>query len=208
MNQRHQGGKRAGVIAAAGVATLIGTGVLASSASAHVPTWSNTCDSVTINLTQYNAKVTNTVELKADGQDVIAPTTFGSSYSDTVSLPDHTSPIKLELIVKAGDDRRGKHGWSVDKTATADVCQTTPTSPPPSSSTPPPSTSSSPTTTPSASPTQSVPATPTPSASATAPGLADTGASSATPVIAGAAAVVVVAGGALVLVTRKRRSSN
>ncbi len=204
MSQRHQGRKRAGVIAAAGFTALIGTGVLASPASAHVPNWSNTCDSVTVNLTDYNANATNSVEVKADGKDLIPVTAFSTSFNQTVALPDHDSSIALELIVKASDDPQGKNGWSVDKTATADACQTTPppSSPPPS--TPPPG---------SPSPSQSATPSPTHSApvvapSTTPPGLADTGASSATPVIAGIAAVVVVAGGALVLVSRKRRSGS
>src|SRR5262249_5962119 len=116
MNHRHQGRKRAGVIAAAGITTLIGTGVLASPAFAHNPAWTQTCSAVTVNLTDYNANVKNTVEVKAAGQDITSPTEFGSTFSQTVALPDHSSSIQVELIVKAGDDRRGKHGWSVDQT--------------------------------------------------------------------------------------------
>lgn len=205
MNQGHQGRKRAGVIAAAGFTTLIGAGIFASPASAHVPTWSNTCNSVTVGLTDYNGNATNTVEVKADGKDIIPVTSFGQSFSDTVALPDHTASISLELIVKASDDPQGKQGWSVDRTATADACQTTPppTSPPPTS---PPPTSPAPSTSATPSPSHSAPVVPAPSTSA--PGLADTGASSATPVVAGVAAAVVVAGGALVLVSRKRRTGS
>jgi LPXTG-motif cell wall-anchored protein len=47
--------------------------------------------------------------------------------------------------------------------------------------------------------------TPTPSASSTQPPLAETGASSATPVIAGVGAGCILLGGAAVFVLRKRR---
>ena len=216
MNRRHQGRRRAGLVAAAGLTALIGTGALASPASAHQPDWSNTCSSVTVDLSQYNPSVKNTVEVKAAGQDIIPVTRFAKSFDKTVTLPDHTATIELELIVRAGDDRRDKHGWSVDEKASAPACQTTPppTSPPPSSpppSSPPPSTSASPTPSRSASPTPShstLPPTPVPSTSTPGTGLADTGASSATPVIAGVAAAVVLAGGALVLVSRKRRGGS
>ncbi len=207
MNRTHQGRKRAGVIAAAGLTTLIGTGILASPASAHNPVWNPTCSSVSVDLTYYNAKVTNTVEIKAGGQDILPATTFGANFSKTLDLPAHTSAIEVEMIVKAGDDADGSRGYSVDKTKSVDPCETSTPTPPPStpSSTP---TTAAPTTPPATvAPTSSAPAAvPSPSTSTPGTNLAETGSSSATPVIAGVAAAVVIAGGALVLVSRKRRA--
>lgn len=206
MNERHQGRKRAGVIAAAGLTALIGTGVLASPASAHNPVWSPSCDSVSVDLTYYNASVSNTVEIKAGGTDILTATTFGSTFAKTLALPTHTGALQVEMIVKAGDDLNGAKGYSVDKTQTVQPCQTTPTPPP---TTAPPTTPASPSPSASAAPTSSAPAAaPSPSTSTPGTRLAETGSSSATPVIAGVAAVVVLAGGGLVLVSRRRRAGS
>lgn len=208
MNSRHQGRKRAGVIAAAGVVTLIGTGILASPASAHTPKWTVTCDKVTVDLSYYNSNVTNSVEITAGGKDILAPTTFDASYHTALDLPQHSSAIDVKLIIKAGDDTSGEKGYSKTETQTVQPCEG---STPPPSQTPSQSPSSSPTQSaspsPSTSASSSAPATvPSPSTSAPGTKLADTGSSSSTPIIAGVAAAVVVAGGALVLMSRKRRA--
>jgi LPXTG-motif cell wall-anchored protein len=207
MSTRHQGRKRAGVIAAAGFTALIGTGILASPASAHNPNWTPTCDKVTVDLSYYNSGVTNTVEIKAGGQDVLPVTTFGANFEKTLDLPAHTSALTVEMIIKAGDDTDGTKGYSVDRTQTVQPCQTSTPTPPPSTPTQSAAPSSSPSAPASVAPTQSAPAAvPSPSTSTPGQNLAETGSSSATPVIAGVAAVVVIAGGALVLVGRKRRA--
>ncbi len=216
MNKRHQGRKRAGVIAAAGLTTLIGAGVLAAPASAHTPKWDIGCGTFSFGLAAYNSGVTNTVSVKADGKVLLAETTFASTYPngvdlgtkstwDTLTLPSHTAPIQVELIVKAGDDPNGTKGYSQDVTLTAQPCETSTPTPPPGSPTP----STAPTPSSSVAPTSSAPAAvPSPVTSSPGTNLAETGSSSATPVIAGVAAVVVVAGGALVLVSRRRRSTS
>jgi LPXTG-motif cell wall-anchored protein len=199
MTRASRGGRRWGVIAAAVFTALLGGGVLAAPASAHVPGWSVTCDTASIDLTDYNARATNTVELKADSKDLLPATQFGDTYHNTFQLPTHTSPLQVELIVHAGDGQR----YSVDQTKTAPVCASASSSPtssgaPPVSSSPLPSV----TATLSASPSAVAPV-PSPSRSG---GLAQTGGSSATPLIAGGAAAVLAAGGALLMVGRRRRA--
>ncbi|MFC3584614.1 LAETG motif-containing sortase-dependent surface protein [Streptantibioticus rubrisoli] len=199
MIRASRGGRRSGVIAAAVFTALLGSGALAAPASAHVPGWSVTCDTASIDLTNYDTRATNTVELKADGKDLLPATQFGDTYHNTFQLPKHSSPLPVELVVHAGDDQR----YSVDQTKTAPVCanastSATPSGPPPVSSSPLPSV----TATLSASPSAVAPV-PSPSQSG---GLAQTGGSSATPLIAGGAAVL-AAGGALLVFGRKRRAS-
>ncbi|MEU6174789.1 LAETG motif-containing sortase-dependent surface protein [Streptantibioticus parmotrematis] len=205
MNSTRRSRKRAAAIAGSGLAALVGTAVMASPASAHVPQWTYTCDSVHVHLQSYDAHAHNTVEVTADGKDLLPATAFKSDFADTLTLAAHSSPVALKLIVRASDDPTGAKGWSVEKTATAPVCQSgSPTPPPPSSSpTPPPSASGTPT--PSAGTSAPVAV---PSPSSTSPGLAETGASSTTPVVAGIGAAVVLAGGALLVVGRRRRAGS
>ncbi|MDF3289134.1 LAETG motif-containing sortase-dependent surface protein [Streptomyces silvisoli] len=200
MTRASRGGRRSGVVAAAVLTALLGSGVLAAPASAHVPGWSVTCDKVSIGLTYYNARATNTVTVKADGRDLLPTTEFGDAYHNSLRLPAHTGPLQVELIVRAGDDQR----YSVDQTKTAPVCASTSPSPSPTPSSAPPSSSPLPTVTATLSSSPSAVA-PVPSPSKSG-GLAETGGSSATPVVAGAAAAVLAAGGALLVLGRRRRA--
>ncbi|WP_433888108.1 LAETG motif-containing sortase-dependent surface protein [Streptomyces sp. CA-111067] len=201
------------------MAALVGAGVFAVPASAHDVGWNVTCNSVSVHLTNYNGGVTNSVSVSVDGGAVLASeAAFGASYDYSGALPDHTGPITVHLVVKAGDSSQ----YNRDETKTAAPCETTPpTTPPTTPASPPPSTGATtpaaPTTAP---PTTSAPAAPVvstsatssaPAVAATASGgsdLAETGSSSATPMIAGIAAAVVVVGGGLVFVGRRRRSAS
>src|SRR4051794_25227810 len=100
---RHRWRRNTGVVAATGMAALVGTGILATPASAHTPNWHVTCSTVSVDLEAYRGN-DNTVTIKADGKDLLRTTTFGSSFQKELNLADHDSPVKLELIVKAGDD--------------------------------------------------------------------------------------------------------
>ncbi|WP_327299128.1 MULTISPECIES: LAETG motif-containing sortase-dependent surface protein [unclassified Streptomyces] len=193
------------IAAAAGV---VGVGLSAVPAQAHTPTWSVSCSDVTLDLTAYNPGVTNTVTVSVDGKDILPTEKFGSSVNRTLPLGEHTKTLTVHLVVKAGDGDQ----FSRDETKTAPVCAATPPATPPPASQPPTAAPSSaapvPSKAPSSAPSSPAAAAPAPSPSAGAPSdLAETGSSSATPLIAGAAAVVILAGGGIMFAARKRRSS-
>lgn len=213
-----QGRRRSAAMAATGMAAVIGTVMMAGPASAHTPSWSVTCNSVTVDLTAYNADARNTVTLTiVGGEGALVDQKFGSTFHYTGPLPPHDSPLGVHLKVKAGDGRK----YGVDETKQSPVCDK-PTTPPVTPSSTPPTTPSTttPSTTAATTPATTPPttaATPTattnaPVVDATSPAagtgdLAETGSSNATPMIAGIAVAVVVVGGGLVLWTRKRGSS-
>ncbi|WP_405945094.1 LAETG motif-containing sortase-dependent surface protein [Streptomyces sp. NBC_00932] len=196
---------RGAFIAAA--ASVVGVGLCAVPAQAHTPTWSVSCSEVTLDLTAYNPGVTNTVTVSVDGKDILPTEKFGSSVNKTLPLGEHTKPLTVHLVVKAGDGGQ----FSKDDTKTAPVCATPPPTAPPVTQTPtgaPSSAAPAPSKSPSSAPSSPAAAAPAPSPSASAPSdLAETGSSSATPLIAGAAAVVILAGGGIMFAARKRRSS-
>ncbi|MBM9624595.1 LAETG motif-containing sortase-dependent surface protein [Streptomyces zhihengii] len=193
------------VAAAAGV---IGLGIAAGPAVAHTPTWSVTCDSVDIKLTNYGPDTENTVTVTVDGKDLLPTETFENDFAKKLALPEHDKEVVVRLVVVA------EHGdeFSRDETKTAPVCEEEPPTETPPVPSPTPSTASpTPTPTPSetSSDTPSSPvAAPSPTPSSEGPALAETGSSSSTPLIAGAAAVVIAAGGGFVWISRKRRAQS
>lgn len=202
--------RRRGAIAlgAAGVA-LAGSVLFAAPASAHTPTWSVDCDSVSVDLKWYAAQGGNTVTVTAGGEELLNQQ-FGTDFSKELPLPEHTEPLEVRLVVDAIDDNGDKHDWDVDQTKTSPVCEGQEPSPEPSTPTEEP--------TPTPEPSTSEPAEPTPSTSEPAvepteeettppTDLAETGSSDSTPLIAGIAAAVVAAGAGLLVVTRKRRAT-
>ena len=201
MNGLTRSWRRPGLLTAAAVAGAAAVGLSAVPASAHTPNWSVTCSEVTVDLRAYNPRVTNTVSITVDGKDLLAKKTFGSAFHQTLTLPEHSGEVSVHLVVEAGDGDQ----YSRDETKTAPACE----SKPPASPTP--STPEKPSPTPSApeKPTPSEPETaaPVPSSEPSSSDLAETGSSSATPIIAGVAGAVVVAGGGLVLATRRRRAA-
>ncbi|MDF6017112.1 LAETG motif-containing sortase-dependent surface protein [Streptomyces sp. JH34] len=202
----------AGAFAAAAVVGLAGGVISAGPAAAHTPTWAVTCSEVTLNLTAYSDRATNQVTVSVvGGEDVLATTDFGRSYSTKtpLQLPKHDKELQVHLVVKAGDDDK----YSFEQTKTAPVCEDddTPSPTPPQetpsetpSTEPPASETPEPSATPSETATEAAPA--PAESSSSAPDLAETGSSSATPVIGGAALAVLLAGGGILWSVRKRRS--
>jgi LPXTG-motif cell wall-anchored protein len=215
-----QGRRRSAAVAATGLAALIGAVMSAGTASAHSPVWSVTCNSVSVDLTSYSTSkhVTNSVTLTiVGGEGALVDQNFPGSFHFHDALPPHDAPISLHLVVRAGDDRT----YDLDQTKVSPVCEdhtTPPTSPATTAPTTTPATTAPDTTAPPTGDT-TAPATPTASGTTSAPAaagttsataggdLAETGSSSATPVIAGIAAVVVAAGGGLLFWNRRRGSA-
>ncbi|MET9879312.1 LAETG motif-containing sortase-dependent surface protein [Actinacidiphila glaucinigra] len=199
---------RPGTLIAAAATGIIGLGLCATPASAHTPRWSADCSKVEVHLNAYNGGVKNTVTITADGKDLLPATEFGKSFEQTIDIPAHTAEVKLHLSVKAGDGER----YSFEDDKTSPVCQgsgdTTPTPTPTPTET---KTTESPK--PSETPSESADTAPsaapsTPSTDESPAGdLAETGASSSTPLLAGGAAVALLAGGGLLFANRKRRAA-
>ncbi|MEU0354447.1 LAETG motif-containing sortase-dependent surface protein [Streptomyces cyaneofuscatus] len=212
--------RAAGTLVAATVVGLTGSVLSAGPAAAHTPTWDVTCSEVTVDLTYYTPDAPNTVTVTVDGKDLLPTETFGKEFSTKLTLPEHSEKLTVRLVVKDGS-KGGTYSYEDEKTA--DVCageppttpptEPTPTEPTPSESTP---TESAPSETPgtetpelsdtpSGEPSESASAVPAPSGST--PPLAETGSSSATPVIGGAALAVLLAGGGILWAVRKRRTT-
>ncbi|MFF9507749.1 LAETG motif-containing sortase-dependent surface protein [Streptomyces sp. NPDC014724] len=200
--------RAAGTLAAAAVVGLTGAVLSAGPAAAHTPTWAVTCSEVSLDLTAYNSNVTNQVTVTVDGKDLLPTEAFGREFHKKLELPEHDKELTVHLVVKAGDGEN----FSRDETKQAPVCEGTTPSPAPSEDTPTPAPSEG---TPSQAPVGS--ATPSEAASESAPAaassspgssdLAETGSSSATPIIAGAAVAVLLAGGGIMWSVRKRRTA-
>ncbi|MGW2474079.1 LAETG motif-containing sortase-dependent surface protein [Streptomyces sp. NPDC001665] len=200
--------RAAGTLVAAAVVGLSGAVLTAGPAAAHTPTWDVTCDEVSLHLTQYNPDVTNEVTVTVDGNALLPTEKFGKDFEKKLALPEHDQPLTVYLVVKAGDGDR----YSKEDTKQAPVCEDTP----PSKPTPSPSEtkpSETPTTaspSPSVKPSESAPSSAAPAAatsSPSSPDLAETGSSSATPIIGGAAVAVLLAGGGIMWSVRKRRTA-
>ncbi|MFD7719875.1 LAETG motif-containing sortase-dependent surface protein [Streptomyces sp. NPDC059814] len=206
--------RAAGTLAAAAVVGLTGVVLTAGPAAAHTPTWDVTCTEVSLHLTAYNDKVTNRVTVTVDGKELLPTESFGKGLDKTIDLPEHDKALTVHLSVKAGDGDQ----YSKEDTKQAPVCEgKTPTPTPTPSETKPsetpttatPTPADTPSDTPSDSPSESAsssaPAAATPSPSS--PDLAETGSSSATPIIGGAAVAVLLAGGGIMWSVRKRRTA-
>ncbi|MFF2411251.1 LAETG motif-containing sortase-dependent surface protein [Streptomyces sp. NPDC058092] len=196
--------RAAGTLAAAAVVGLTGTVLTAGPAAAHTPTWAVTCTDVSLDLTAYNSNVTNKVTVTVDGKDLLPVQTFGKEFHKKLELPEHDKELTVHLVVKAGDG----DNFSRDETKQAPVCEGTTPSPAPSETTPsqaPSSEAPVESATPSEAPSESAPAAAFPSPSSS--DLAETGSSSATPIIGGAAVAVLLAGGGIMWSVRKRRTA-
>ncbi|MFJ7999289.1 LAETG motif-containing sortase-dependent surface protein [Streptomyces sp. NPDC096310] len=220
MTQFSRSWRRRSAFIAVAATSALGVGLSAAPAFAHTPTWSVTCSEVSLNLTAYGNSDKNTVTVTVDGKDLLPTENFRNDFSKKLDLPAHKSELTVRLVVKAADGDQ----FSKDETKTAPVCEGEESTPPPAESTPPqePSSSAPSESAPEAEPSKDTPATeaPEPSgeASTSAAGvpssqpspagddLAETGASSSTPLIAGAAGVVLVAGAGIMWAARKRRS--
>lgn len=161
-----------------------------------------TCTDVSLDLTAYNGGVTNQVTVTVDGKDLLPTETFGREFHKKLELPQHDKELTVHLVVKAGDGDQ----FSKDETKTAPVCEDNTPTPKPSVSESKPA--EKPTTaapSPSESSPETAPAAASPSPSS--PDLAETGSSSATPIIGGAAVAVLLAGGGIMWSVRKRRTA-
>ncbi|WP_411083358.1 LAETG motif-containing sortase-dependent surface protein [Streptomyces sp. cmx-18-6] len=214
--------RAAGTLVAAAVVGLTGGVISAGPAAAHTPTWAVTCSEVTVDLKYYTPGVPNTVTVTVDGKDLLPTETFDKEFNRKLTLPEHSEPVTVRLVVKDGN-KNDKYSYEGEKTA--DVCKGKPTptpteteptptptetepTPTPTESTPsetPGTQTPEPSDTPSGEPSESAPAVPAPSP--TTPPLAETGSSSATPVIGGAAVAVLLAGGGILWAVRKRRAT-
>ncbi|MFI6844522.1 LAETG motif-containing sortase-dependent surface protein [Kitasatospora sp. NPDC050467] len=233
--QQRQLGIRGAALAGAAAAAVLLPIAMATSASAHVPTWHTTCDKIVIDLTNYSdaSGVKNAVSLTVDGEKVLDQKQFGKEFHGTYPVKEHSKPVTATFVVTTTEDPKN-HDWNKTETKTIEVCQTptpTPTATPTKTATP------TPTATPTATPTKTATPTPTPTPTGTAsptttasptaavstppkatspatstatpgPALAQTGGNDSTPIIAAAGGAVVLIGGALVVVARKRRSSS
>lgn len=207
VNKRSRRGS--GALIAAATTGVLGVGLAAGPALAHIPAWAVTCTEVSVDLTNYSSAAENTVHVTVDGQDLLATETFNGEFHKKLELPPHDKELTVRLVVRAGDG----DDHSRDETKKAPVCEdstpTPPASPSPSATPTPSATPSTAKPTPSSPPSTATSSAAAPSATpSTIPGdLAETGSSSSTPLIAGAAAVVIVAGGGIVWAARKRRST-
>ncbi|EST21507.1 hypothetical protein N566_27455 [Streptomycetaceae bacterium MP113-05] len=199
--------RRSGIaLGAAGVA-LAGSVLLAAPASAHTPTWSVDCDSVSVDLKYYSTKAPNTVTITAGGEEVLSEEFGKGFHKEDLALPQHSEELEVHLKVVASDGAR----FNFDETKTSPVCETTePTEPEPTPSETMPTEEPTPTESAAPSPSQSTttpPAEPVDDETPAPTDLAETGSSDSTPLIAGIAAAVVAAGAGLMVVARKRRST-
>ncbi|MFC9430431.1 LAETG motif-containing sortase-dependent surface protein [Streptomyces sp. NPDC056987] len=219
MTQFSRSWRRASASIAVAATGALGVGLSAAPAFAHTPNWSVTCSEVSLNLTAYGNSDKNTVTVTVDGKDLLPTENFRNDFSKKLDLPAHKSEVTVRLVVKAADGDQ----FNKDETKTAPVCEgeeTPPEPTPPQESAPEPS---APEETPEATPGEDTPApeAPTPAGEASTSAaavpssqpspagddLAETGASSSTPLIAGAAGVVLVAGAGIMWASRKRRSA-
>ncbi|RST10129.1 hypothetical protein EF908_40755, partial [Streptomyces sp. WAC04770] len=134
---------------AAAVVGLTGGIISAGPAAAHIPTWAVTCSEVTVDLKYYTPDVPNTVAVSVDGKELLPTKEFGTAFSTKLTLPDHSEPVTVRLVVKDAG-KGGTH--SIDETKTAEPCEGKPTPTPTE-------------TEPSPTPTEPTPAEPTPSES-------------------------------------------
>lgn len=197
---------RTGTLIAATATGVIGLGLFATSASAHTPEWGVTCSNVTVDLKWYGQK-DNTVTITVDGKDLLPTETFKDKFHTELPLPAHKTEVKVRLVVKAADGDR----YSLDETKSAPACEGQTETPTPT----PTPTETKTTESPKPSETPSESASTAPSAAPSTPStdespagdLAETGASSSTPLLAGGAAVALLAGGGLLIANRKRRAA-
>jgi hypothetical protein len=113
--------KRSGSIQrAAGVVVslvLLGFGVsvaLAAPADAHVPTFTLTCDQLSVNLTKYkldHGAAHNHVSVVVGGT-VVKSADFGTTFARDFPIAAHTAPVSVRVDVTAFDDPDGSHHWS------------------------------------------------------------------------------------------------
>ncbi|MFF7634393.1 hypothetical protein ACFZB9_14750 [Kitasatospora sp. NPDC008050] len=156
------------VLAGAAAIAVVASGALATSASAHVPSITATCSTVTVDLKDYNAKAQNTVSVSLAGKQLVNLQTFGATFHQVFQVPAHTSAEEAELVVYTSEDPKGDNHWTGNWKVTVPVCETPPPTPP-VSPTPPASPTPSPSHSASSSPSPTTPAPTTPAPTKPAP---------------------------------------
>ncbi|SDT49400.1 hypothetical protein SAMN05216371_2533 [Streptomyces sp. TLI_053] len=131
--QRRQIGIGSAAIAGTAVAAVLLPVALATSASAHVPTWQVTCDKIVIDLANYSDKagVKNAVSLTVDGEKLLDQKEFGKSFKQTFPVKAHSAPIKATFVVTTTEDPKNGD-WNKTETKTIEVCATPTPTPTPS----------------------------------------------------------------------------
>lgn len=197
---RRRYGVGLGVVLATVSAGMIG---FVGSAAAHTNKSSAECvdptTTLTVDLTAYSSKHTNTVKI-TDGDKVLhEDNDFGDKYAEKFEVPGDVKHV-FTIEVKAGDDVNGDRGFSFTKEYTVEAC-VQPTTPP-ETTTPPVETT---TETPAPTSSEAPPAPTTPPTTTTTEKeevLAETGASVALPL--GIAGVLIVGGAGALFVVRRR----
>ncbi len=148
--------------ALAGVAAAVLLLVSATSAFAHTPKVSLTCDAgLKVELKYYSTQdgKTNSVAVAIDDAAVDgSPFTFGSTFTRTWGGLDPYASHTATVAIMAWDDPTGSKGWTKTYTLDLEACKepSAPPSTPPSNPPPPPPPSNPPSNPPSASPSSSV----------------------------------------------------
>jgi hypothetical protein len=110
-----------GIIAAALAIGMVAVGV-ALPASAHTPTVSATCSTLTVDLQSYSTKqgnpTPNTVTVTINSTIVENNTSFGGSFNRAYSFPSAAANQSYKVEVKAYDDPNGTNGWTKTFTGT------------------------------------------------------------------------------------------
>lgn len=132
-------------LAVSTVLALTGAGMaivgFAGAASAHTPVVSHTCNSLSVNLTNYKPQVfvtnhdyqhhsslslskTNHLTVQINSATKVDED-FGASDSFSWANPDSASSYTYDVNVTAYDDPTGSHGWTVHYSGTQSGCVTT-----------------------------------------------------------------------------------
>jgi hypothetical protein len=128
--------------------------VAAGTVDAHNPSATLTCvegsPSLHIGLSNYNGNVANSVSWGIDGASDSAPLAFSTSYTNLINAGSPFVGHTAQVVILAGDDPTGSHGWTITYNLSVDPCQDATPAPP------------TPTPTPTATPTPEVTPTPVP----------------------------------------------
>ena len=128
---RARAGGRAISIGAVIALLLLLIPATAGVASAHTPSATLRCVDgepvLAVDLKYYNASYTNTVAVSTDSVAVSgSPFTFVTTFNQTWTLVPATVAHTALVVVSAGDDPTGSHGWSKTYNLQVDACQKPP----------------------------------------------------------------------------------
>ena len=206
---RRRYGVALGVVLTTVTAGMIG---FAGTAAAHTNKSKAECvddiTTLTVDLTAYNKRETNTVKI-TDGDTVLHEGEFDVNYQEQFEVPGDVEHV-FTIDVKAGDDPKGKKGWTFTEEYKVEACvepSTPPSTPPSSETSTPPVETTTETPVPTSSEAPPAPTTPPTTTTTTEQEevLAETGASIALPL--GIAGFLIVGGvGAMFFVRRRSKA--